>query len=258
MIPYLVRYGFEIDPAKLLHTGSPWDKTPYEKNAETLKEFLHKYFQISGFKMKPNTLQEDSDTEKYSDTEEDPDTEQDSDAEEVLDYSKWSMTLDDSIQAMHPEYGIEIVSPVFTSDCGTATKDFKGSWQAEISKMWHVIEEGFEVVTEYRHECGTHVHMSPLTGFKTEYIRKFVRYLVSCESEVTSHFPRERVESDFCLPNFVVKASTPPLRQVNSYRSRKELLNMVCTKHFRNSQRGDDRPKARGLEFQVYKSTQGD
>ncbi|CAH0053858.1 unnamed protein product [Clonostachys solani] len=77
---------------------------------------------------------------------------------EVGNYTAWSVVDDLSIKEEHFTYGIELVSPVFTSNIGPCLRDATGDWQYELVKLWAKIENYFDIVTVSSHHCGTHIH----------------------------------------------------------------------------------------------------
>ncbi|KAH6968452.1 hypothetical protein DER45DRAFT_10962 [Fusarium avenaceum] len=123
-------------------------------------------------------------------------------------------------------YGIEVVTPKFITETGKRISDFTGQWQLEIEKVWISIEKYFEVVTEYQHQCGTHVHFSPLNGFTTDQVRRFAHFLTCLDKSITDHIPAERRVSSFIRPNFEIR-SKPSSTELNNSLSLQDIVNLM-------------------------------
>lgn len=133
---------------------------------------------------------------------------------------------DVSITDEELHYGIEIISPIFNSDFGVKVENSVGPWQSEIEKVWALTEKYFEVVTEYRHQCGTHIHVSPPTGYSTDLVLKFARFLTLLDDTITDTVPKKRRESTFARPNFDVRPK-PSLEVLTHEKSLDDLVNLM-------------------------------
>ncbi|OAQ67115.1 amidoligase enzyme domain-containing protein [Pochonia chlamydosporia 170] len=122
-----------------------------------------------------------------------------------VDYTKWTVTTDPSITESGLGYGIEIISPVLISNLSAEISKCTGTWNSEMEMVWTAVEKYFDIVTETRHRCGTHVHMSPLLGFSTEQVRRFARFLYYLHSDITEHIPESRRKMRFSQPNFDIR-----------------------------------------------------
>ncbi|SPJ86860.1 uncharacterized protein FTOL_11885 [Fusarium torulosum] len=159
-------------------------------------------------------------------------------AEEVLepgqfeytnDYSAWSIVQDMGIHVgpKYPHcYGIEVVTPVFVTEIGERISDFTGPWQFDIERVWASIEKYFEVVTEYNHQCGTHVHFSPLNGFTTDQVRRVAHFLTDLDESITDHIPKERRMSSFIKPNFEIR-SKPSLKGLKNSLGLQDIVDLM-------------------------------
>lgn len=119
------------------------------------------------------------------------------------DYSRWTVDEDGSIKA-EDGYGIEIISPVLLASV-RSRRVSPGDWETELQKVWALIENYFDVVTEYRHQCGTHIHLSPLGGFDAEQVRSFACFITCLSDQISQDIPPERKMSDFAPPNFEIR-----------------------------------------------------
>lgn len=120
------------------------------------------------------------------------------------DYSKWTIDADPSIQADNGGYGVELTSPILSASVRSRFVA-PGEWKTDIEKMWDALLKNFDVVTEYRHHCGTHIHISPLGGFDVEQVRSFACFITCLSDMISEEIPLERRQSRFAMPNFRVK-----------------------------------------------------
>lgn len=142
-----------------------------------------------------------------------------------IDYTKWSVIQDASIQTTHPVYGVELVSPIFICDVGPWNFDCTGTWQRDIQMVWSCFEKYFHIVTVYNHGCGTHVHVSPLGGYTTEQVKNMCRY------RITRGLPKDRQDLPYTRPNFTVRPA-PDLDTLASHLSASRLSTLTNFSYF--------------------------
>ena len=88
--------------------------------------------------------------------------------EDAEDYTKWTIGDDPSILEHDLEFGVEIASPIFrASDVA--------NWFGELQKIFAIVRDCFDIITDEDRGCATLVHISPVSGFSLEQIRSLSR-----------------------------------------------------------------------------------
>lgn len=145
--------------------------------------------------------------------------------ESETDYSKWTIDEDVTIGEEENCYGIEIISPVFKTLVHNR-RVAPGEWKTDIQKVWTALERYFDVVTEYRHQCGTHIHISPIGGFDQEQVRSFACFLTCSSDRISEDIPLERRKSEHAVPNFQIRPR-PSLNALQAGMSTEHLVDVM-------------------------------
>ncbi|KAM7200866.1 putative amidoligase enzyme, partial [Naviculisporaceae sp. PSN 640] len=108
-------------------------------------------------------------------------------------YERWSV-YNEQLSEPPAYWGIELVSRVLHSE---------DDWQAELDKIFDILETHCEVKTT--HSCGTHVHVSPGQGqrFSDDQLRAVCKGLTYFEQPLLAILPGNRKDNKYCLSNIL-------------------------------------------------------
>lgn len=221
-----IRFGVELEMVvrpklealKILTEYYDFYLTPYETdddvddNTAEIIDFLRTYFNQAGIPTNP----------------------EDQEIDEETDYSRWTITTDPSINDGGGCYGIEVISPVFVSNFGSETSQGTGPWQEGVYNVLKSIEKYFDIVTDDRHGCATHVHISPVQGSNAPLVRRCARFLVCEDQTLTNMLPETQKRNSYSRPNFSVRPR-PDLAELTENLSINQMVDMMMP---RNSDMG--------------------
>lgn len=124
-----------------------------DENRRRIVAFLREYFRLDSFEADVND-------------------------EGERDYTRWIVEEDPSIQEdVGPNYGIEVVSPI--QDANNIKR-----WKETFDMIWAGIEKYFDIVTEPRHMCSTHVHISPAGGYSIDQARRVAKGVILFQNSI--------------------------------------------------------------------------